>query len=279
MPSTRWGWGGQGDGPDEAPPGPGGHRVGRPRRALPLAGGRPAVPVDRVARAGDWLSGDRGGGLQLHRQPLAPQAAPAERPGRLLAHLTDLRGAPLGALRRRPSHGRAAPSECARRHRDRPRRPRNLTLARAMLLVMSRIASRLVALLLVLNLLSVPAAAQQTPIASLQALVAPFFAQLSALRGLPSAGSPPPVVVRSRSETRRFLDQELNRKYPPAQIQAEQKSMIAWGLAPPDFDLRAFFLDLGEERAAGRRGGEALVRERVPGASVEPIRRAVLSSP
>ena len=124
-----------------------------------------------------------------------------------------------------------------------------------MLLVMSRIARCLVAVLLAsglpsLSLLSVPAAAQQTPVASLQALVAPFFAQLSALRGLPSAGSPPPVVVRSRSETRRFLDQELNRKYPPAQIQAEQKSMIAWGLAPPEFDLRAFFLDLMEEQAA-----------------------------
>ena len=119
-----------------------------------------------------------------------------------------------------------------------------------MLLVMSRIARCLVAVLLVLSLLSVPATAQQTPVASLQALVAPFFAELSALRGLPSAGSPPPVVVRSRSETRRFLDQELNRKYPTAQIQAEQKSMIAWRLAPPDFDLRAFFLDLMEEQAA-----------------------------
>lgn len=119
-----------------------------------------------------------------------------------------------------------------------------------MLLVMSRTVSRLVAVLLAISLLSAPAAAQQTPVASLQALVAPFFAELSALRGLPSAGSPPPVVVRSRSETRRFLDQELNRKYPPAQIEAEQKSMIAWGLAPPDFDLRAFFLDLMEEQAA-----------------------------
>ncbi len=115
---------------------------------------------------------------------------------------------------------------------------------------MLRTVTRLVALLLVLNLLSVHAAAQQNPVASLQALVAPFFAQLSALRGLPSAGSPPPVVIRSRSETRRFLDQELNRKYPPAQIEAEQKSMVAWGLAPPDFDLRAFFLDLMEEQAA-----------------------------
>ncbi len=119
-----------------------------------------------------------------------------------------------------------------------------------MLPVMSRTVTRLVALLLVLNLLSVPAAAQQNPVPSLQALVAPLFAQLSALRGLPSAGPPPPVVVRSRSETRRFLDQELNRKYPPAQLEAEQKSMIAWGLAPPDFDLRAFFLDLMEEQAA-----------------------------
>jgi len=119
-----------------------------------------------------------------------------------------------------------------------------------MLLIMSRIATRLVALLLALSLLPGPSAAQQNPVASLQALVAPVFAELSALRGLPPAGAAPPVVIRSRSETRRFLDQELNRKYPPAQIEAEQKSMIAWGLAPPDFDLRAFFLDLMEEQAA-----------------------------
>lgn len=119
-----------------------------------------------------------------------------------------------------------------------------------MLPVMSRTVTHLVALLLVLSLLSIPATAQQNRVASLQALVAPFFAQLSALRGLPSAGPPPPVVVRSRSETRRFLDQELNRKYPPARLEAEQKSLIVWGLAPPDFDLRAFFLDLMEEQAA-----------------------------
>ena len=115
---------------------------------------------------------------------------------------------------------------------------------------MSRTVARVVALLLVLGLLHGSAAAQQSPVASLQALVAPFFAQLAALRGLPSPGSPPPVVVRSRSETRRYLQQELDRKYPAAEVQAEQKAMIAWGLVPADFDLRTFFLDLMEEQAA-----------------------------
>ncbi len=115
---------------------------------------------------------------------------------------------------------------------------------------MSRTVARVLVLLLVLGLLHGPAAAQQSPVASLQALVAPFFAQLAALRGLPSPGSPPPVVVRSRSETRRYLQQELDRKYPAAEVEAEQKAMIAWGLVPADFDLRTFYLDLMEEQAA-----------------------------
>ncbi|MBI2155069.1 MAG: hypothetical protein HYU24_15420 [Candidatus Rokubacteria bacterium] len=110
--------------------------------------------------------------------------------------------------------------------------------------------ARLVALLLAVGLLPAPAAAQQSSLASLQALVAPFYAQLAALRGLPAPGSPPPVVIRSRSETRRYVEQELNRKYPPADVEAEQKAMIAWGLVPADFDLRGFYLDLMEEQAA-----------------------------
>lgn len=97
---------------------------------------------------------------------------------------------------------------------------------------------------------SIPASAEERSPASLQSLVGPFFTELAAIRGLSSPGPPPPVVIRSRSETRQYVEQEINRKYPPAQVEAERKAMVAWGLIPPDFDLRGFFLDLLVEQAA-----------------------------
>lgn len=115
---------------------------------------------------------------------------------------------------------------------------------------MRKTIAGLIVLSLCLGLLAASRAAQQPSVAALQPLVGPFFSQLATLRGLPSPGSPPPVVVRSRSETRRFIDQELSRKYPAARVEAERKAMVAWGLIPADFDLRAFFVDLLEEQAA-----------------------------
>ena len=95
-----------------------------------------------------------------------------------------------------------------------------------------------------------PAAGQESSVASLQTLAGSFFAELATIRGLPSSGSPPPIVIRSRGETRRYVEQELNRKYPVAQVEAARKAMVAWGLIPADFDLRGFFLDLLAEQAA-----------------------------
>lgn len=95
-----------------------------------------------------------------------------------------------------------------------------------------------------------PASALQPSVTPLDALIGPFFAELATIRGLPSAGAPPPIVIRSRSETRRYVEEELNRKYPVAQVEAQRKAMVTWGLIPADFDLRGFFLDLLAEQAA-----------------------------
>lgn len=105
---------------------------------------------------------------------------------------------------------------------------------------------------LLVSLLSVggfPASAQESPAQLLQTLVGPFFSELATLRGLPSPGPPPPIMFRGRSETRRYVEQEFNRKYPTARVEAERKAMVAWGLIPADFDLRGFFLDLLAEQA------------------------------
>lgn len=114
---------------------------------------------------------------------------------------------------------------------------------------MRRGLAGLVVLLLSLGGIPVSVPAQQAPSASLQALVGPSFARLATLRGVSAPGPPPPVEIRSRSDTRRFAKQELNRKYTPAQLEAERKALVAWGLIPADFDLRGFLLDLLQEQA------------------------------
>ena len=85
---------------------------------------------------------------------------------------------------------------------------------------------------------------------SLTVLAAPLFQQLAALKGMASPGPPPPVLIKNREETRRFIEQELDRRYSPARVEVERKGMVAWGLIPPDYDLRRFFLDLMEEQVA-----------------------------
>ena len=59
---------------------------------------------------------------------------------------------------------------------------------------------------------------------------------------------PPPVLLRSREDNRRFMEQEMNRRYSPARIEAERKTLVAWGLIPADYDLRTLFLDLMQEQ-------------------------------
>ncbi len=104
-------------------------------------------------------------------------------------------------------------------------------------------------LLLSLGTLPLPAPGQQAPSPAPQALVGLLFAQLAGVRGVTAPGPPPPVEIRSRSETRRYAGQELDRKYTAAQLEAERKAMVAWGLIPTGFDLRGFLLDLLQEQA------------------------------
>jgi hypothetical protein len=97
-----------------------------------------------------------------------------------------------------------------------------------------------------------------TAVASGQALVPPelraeaarLFRDLATLRGLPPPGAPPPLVIQSREERRRFVVAELVRKYSPARLDVERRSLVAWGLLPDDFDLAGFLADLLAEQAA-----------------------------
>jgi hypothetical protein len=85
---------------------------------------------------------------------------------------------------------------------------------------------------------------------ALGALAGPLYQQLATLKGMASPGPPPPILIKSREETRRFIQQELDRRYPPARLEPERKGMVAWGLIPPDYDLRRLFVDLMEEQIA-----------------------------
>src|SRR5258705_999554 len=85
---------------------------------------------------------------------------------------------------------------------------------------------------------------------ALAAVAAPLFHQLAELRGIASPGHPPPVLVRSRADNRRFIEQEMNRRYCRDQLEAERKSMVAWGVLPADYDLQRLFLDLLEEQVS-----------------------------
>ena len=87
----------------------------------------------------------------------------------------------------------------------------------------------------------------QTP---LSLLAGPIYQQLAALKGMTSPGPPPPILIRSRDETRRFIQQEMDRRYTPARLESERKGMVAWGLIPATYDLRRLFVDLMEEQIA-----------------------------
>jgi hypothetical protein len=95
------------------------------------------------------------------------------------------------------------------------------------------------------------------PVAPAQPVTAPelraetgrLFRELAQLRGLPVTPGPPPVVVRTREERRRFVLGEMARKYPPARLEAERQALVAWGLLPEGFDLAGFLTDLVLEQA------------------------------
>lgn len=100
--------------------------------------------------------------------------------------------------------------------------------------------------------LAVATGARAQPVAppQLAAEAGRIFQELAQLRDVPAPGPPPRVVVRSREERRRFIAGEFARKYPPARLEAERRALVAWGLIPPDFDLRGFLTDLVTEQAA-----------------------------
>jgi hypothetical protein len=99
-----------------------------------------------------------------------------------------------------------------------------------------------------LPLAAQPSAPEQR--SALEAMAAPLYDQLAELRGIASAGPPPPLLVRSRADNRRFIEQEINRRYSAAQLEAERKSMVAWGVLPPDYDLQRLYVDLLEEQVS-----------------------------
>ena len=115
--------------------------------------------------------------------------------------------------------------------------------------------SRLLALLLALAALATPLFLRAQPSSleqqtALEAVAAPLYDQLAAIRSIASPGAPPPVLVRSRADNRRFIEQEIKRRYSQNQLEAERKSMVAWGVLPADYDLQRLFLDLLEEQVS-----------------------------
>lgn len=84
----------------------------------------------------------------------------------------------------------------------------------------------------------------------LRAEAARLFGELAALRGHARPGALPPLVVRGREDRRRFVEGEIARKYAPGRLEAERGALVAWGLAPADFDLPRFLADLLAEQAA-----------------------------
>ena len=58
------------------------------------------------------------------------------------------------------------------------------------------------ALAAVLPLRAQPPSSEQT---ALEAVATPLYDQLAALRGVVSPGQPPPVLLRSRADNRRFI--------------------------------------------------------------------------
>ena len=107
-------------------------------------------------------------------------------------------------------------------------------------------------LLLLLGALAIAslASAQAMVSQELRAEATRLFRELATLRGLPSTGGLPPLVIQSREERRRFVVGELSRKYSPARLDAERRALVAWGLVPADFDLPGFLADLLAEQAA-----------------------------
>src|SRR5262249_685344 len=86
--------------------------------------------------------------------------------------------------------------------------------------------------------------------AALESLAVPIYQELAALKSVSAPGSPPPIELKSRAEMRRFIEQELDRRYSTARVGAERQGRVGWGLIGASYDLRRLFLDLMEEQIA-----------------------------
>src|SRR5262249_38707637 len=229
----------------------------RPLHALRARGHAP----DRAAGRFPLLPGRDHRGLQLHRQHVAPQDLPSQRAGRLRADHAALRRGGHRAGGPRADHlvaGAGCPARGRRHRAGQPppgsgspaaRRGRASRIgAHTMMHAWTPVAvSRVLAVAAL-----APSAVHAQALASreLQAEAAQLVQELARLRGLPSTGAPPRVVVRTREERRRFILGELKRKYPESRLSAERRAMGAWGLVPPGFDLGGFLTDLVLEQAA-----------------------------
>jgi hypothetical protein len=77
-----------------------------------------------------------------------------------------------------------------------------------------------------------------------------LLGELAVVRGVPSPGPAPSLVIETREQRRRFVVEEFRRKYSPARLEAERRALVAWRLVPSDFNLAGFLADLLAEQAA-----------------------------
>jgi hypothetical protein len=62
---------------------------------------------------------------------------------------------------------------------------------------------------------------------------------------------PPAIAVRSREQVRQYLNRKLATEYPPAELEAAQRTYRAFRLVSDTLDLRRMMLDLYSEQVAG----------------------------
>jgi hypothetical protein len=74
--------------------------------------------------------------------------------------------------------------------------------------------------------------------------------ETSSLRELPIK-APVKESYLSREQLRQRLERDQATEYPPAEAEAEERVLKAFGLVPEGFDLRSFVLDLYTEQIAG----------------------------
>ncbi|MBI1848598.1 MAG: hypothetical protein HY294_11850 [Candidatus Rokubacteria bacterium] len=108
----------------------------------------------------------------------------------------------------------------------------------------------IVAAMLVVILAGMAVAQEAPPASGLDALVASVYRALATLKGVADPGAPPPIARRTREEIRKGIDAQLARQYPPERLEAERKSLVAWGLIPAGYDLRTLLVSLLAEQLA-----------------------------